>query len=171
MIDKLKIELEKNYPNYQFKVLERENGIEIIHNNQDRIGDIEFIDEVLEIFYHLYSKECKSIKDEDELPEVVVVYDFLNRIDSKGKVENRIEVDNINSVFSKEEISLNGIIFFKSFADEYRVVLSCVNKNINERINKSKHVDFGGFQYNSEKEYYPNYEDFKVNSKNLLELM
>ena len=52
MIDKLKIELEKNYPNYQFKVLERENGIEIIHNNQDRIGDIEFIDEVLEIFYH-----------------------------------------------------------------------------------------------------------------------
>ena len=83
MIDKFKIELENKYPDYQFKVLESENGIEILHNNEDRIGDIEFIEEVLEIFYHLYSKGCKGIKS--ELPEVSVVYDFLNQIDSKEK--------------------------------------------------------------------------------------
>lgn len=73
MFEEVEDKLKKLYKPYNFKVIERDGNIEILHNHEDKIADREFILNVLKIFDEATKNEILS--------PPIIVYDFLNEID------------------------------------------------------------------------------------------
>lgn len=174
MINELKRQLEKNYPDYTFKIVVNNKEVEIFHNRVDKIGDIQFIENILDIYYDIYMMKHNNEVKEDELPQVTVVYDFLNEIKSQQNgvvIEIKIEVQNIKKVLSKGKIELKGVTFFDDFSDERQIILSYVSRNTNKKstFNKKWIQDFES-KYECldlEHEYYQGNEKFNVDFRNL----
>lgn len=72
----LKEDLEKKlsemYKGYKFKVTINEDLIEILHNYEDKIGDLNFINEIFDLY--------EELVDSDTTSYPIIYYDFLDEI-------------------------------------------------------------------------------------------
>lgn len=68
----LETKLSEKYRGYKFKVTINEDRIEIIHNYEDKIGDLDFIYEIFYLYEKLVGNNITSYP--------IIYYDFLDEI-------------------------------------------------------------------------------------------